>query len=106
MLQSSRSEKCESFKTDDTLQRRTHPRFASLCVSVKASLTASQKTRREAFLFPQIVFDRDVATRNEGLPNPCEVQLSRAGESKHENDKTFIGNYGCWYYIYDWMRKH
>ena len=34
---------------DDTLQRKTHNAFASLCVSIKAILTASSRTRREAF---------------------------------------------------------
>ena len=34
---------------DDTLQRKTHNAFASLCVSIKAIPTASRGARREAF---------------------------------------------------------
>ena len=41
-----------SFKLDDTLQRKTLQRFASLRVSNKAILTASIETRREAFFCP------------------------------------------------------
>ena len=39
---------------DDTLQRKTHNAFASLCVSIKAILTASSRTRREVFFFRSI----------------------------------------------------
>jgi len=40
---------------DGTLQRKTHKRFASLCVSIKAIPTASTKTRREVFLCSRFV---------------------------------------------------
>ena len=53
MLQSSRREKCESFKTDDTLQRISAYALASLCVSVKASLTASRGAQREDFFLSE-----------------------------------------------------
>jgi hypothetical protein len=54
MLQSSRQEKREKFQKDDTSQRKTLQRFASLCISFKVILTTSLEIRREAFILPLI----------------------------------------------------
>ena len=51
-------------------------RFLSLYFRSGNSYSLRRDTKR-GFLFPQIVFDRDVATRNEGLPDPCEVSSNK-----------------------------
>ena len=66
---------------DDTLQRKTLQRFASLCVSIKAIPTASSETRREAFILPLIrVSDccASEATQSKDTPNPCDVKENEA----------------------------
>ena len=47
---------------DDTLQRKTHNAFASLCVSIKAIPTASRGARREAFFLCPIAERRNNKT--------------------------------------------
>ena len=51
-------------------------RFLSLCFTLGNSYSLSKNTKR-GFLFPQIVFDCQATTRNEELPEPCEVNVIR-----------------------------
>ena len=52
-------------------------RVSSFRVSFKASYSLSRDTKR-GFLFPQFVFDCDVATLNKGKPDFWEVKTTRA----------------------------
>lgn len=55
-------------------------RVSSFRVSFKASYSLYGDTKR-GFLFPRFVFDRRAATRNEEMPDPCEVK-SNEGRGK------------------------
>ncbi len=61
---------------DDTLQRKTQQRFASLCVSIKAIPTASSETRMRGFFMPpiRVLTVKQIATQNEDRPGSCEVK--------------------------------
>ena len=76
---------------DDTLQRKTHNAFASLCVSIKAILTASSRTRREVFFFVPIAEWRE----NMGAPHFIValhgVPQQNGGEEK-EQEMNMIKN--------------
>ena len=63
MLQSSRRQKCESFKIDDTMQRKCAGVYLSSCF-YQGNLTTSGETRREFFSWPQIVSDNRTAERH------------------------------------------
>ena len=80
---------------DDTLQRKTHNAFASLCVSIKAIPTASRGARREAFFLCSIAewrngragAPRTPQTRNEDKPDPCEVKHKQGAKEAKKNER-------------------
>ena len=72
--QSSR-EIVRKFQDGRYLAGETRKRFASLCISIKALLTASLEIRKGGFLFRS---DCQVAPQNEDRPDPCEVKHERA----------------------------
>ena len=90
MLQSSRREKCDSFKLDDTMQRKRKCAYLSLCLQQGPYHNLSRNTKR-GFSWPQIVSDRYAsgATRNEDKPDPCEVKLNK-GMEKKKNGHGFV----------------
>ena len=70
---------------DDTLQRKTHNAFASLCVSIKAIPTASRGARREVFFFRSIAEWR--TNKTTPLANPRRRWSAQQQERKKETNE-------------------
>ena len=64
---------------DDTLQRKTQLRFASLCVSIKASYSLTRDTKRGFFMPSNRVSDcrASGAIRNEDWPDSLTVKRNK-----------------------------
>ena len=78
---------------DDTLQRKTQSRFASLCVSIKASYSLTRDTKRGFyFALDSCLTVAQWATLNKGKPDSWEVNTTRAME-KTTNEKVDDGDY-------------
>lgn len=97
-----------------TLGRGSANALTSLCVSVKAFLTASPEIRREVFIYLRFVFDCWVATRNENRPDSLIVKLNEGmrdvvmntiGASSEKPDDKFCNpsGIGGWLLIPLWI---
>lgn len=94
MLQSSRQEKCESFKYDDTLQRKRYA-LASLCVSYKAiSQPLLEYEERFSFFLTSCLAAERMPIRNENKPGSSTVKRNGGTERANmANDKDTKKNY-------------
>ena len=84
MLQSSRREKCDSFKLDDTLQRKRKRACLSSCIQQGHYHNLSRDAKR-GFLMPsnRVRPPNSGATRNKDKPAPREVKRQQGHKEKN-----------------------